>query len=234
MRHFPALLRHELRSLAHAPSTYVAGVLFLLLMAAIYYLLLSQYAAEQFNVPPGEMFFQAFWLPVLFMVPLLTMRSLAEERRMHTLETLLSAPVTTAEVILSKFLASWILYCLLWLGVMLFPVSSPFTALAARMPDAHAHAVLLGGYAFVCISGLLYIATGILSSTLTRSQLVAGILCFGVLIHPASWPKAHRHAGTRPLVRMAEGASALLRQLRASRQLHPRSHRHAPLPVLPE
>jgi ABC-2 type transport system permease protein len=100
---------------------------------------------------------------------------------MHTLETLLSAPVTTAEVILSKFLASWILYCLLWLGVMLFPVITVYGTSGADARLLMHMPVLLGGYAFVCISGLLYIATGILSSTLTRSQLVAGILCFGVL-----------------------------------------------------
>jgi ABC-2 type transport system permease protein len=180
MRHLPALLRHELRSLFHAASTYVAAVLFLLLMAAIYYLLLSQYSAEQFSVPPSELFFQAFWLPVLFMVPLLTMRSLAEERRLHTLETLLSTPVNTAEVIVSKFLASWLFYCLLWLLTLAFPL------IAIRASDVEPSllfdgAVYAGGFAYICLSGLLFIAVGILSSALTRSQLVAGMLSFGIL-----------------------------------------------------
>ncbi|MBN1403281.1 MAG: ABC transporter permease subunit [Opitutales bacterium] len=189
MRHFPALLRHELRSLMHAPSTYVASVLFLLLMAAIYYLLLSQYAAEQFSVPPTEMFFQAFWLPVLFMVPLLTMRSLAEERRLHTLETLLSAPVSTAEVILSKFAASWIFYCVLWLGTMLFPAITIYGTSGVDQRLLLDLPVLLGGFSFVCLSGLLFIAVGILSSTLTRSQLVAGMLCFCILFILLLGPK---------------------------------------------
>ncbi len=48
------------------------------------------------------MFFELFYLPVLFMVPLLTMRCLAEERRLGTIETLLTTPVTTAEVVLGK------------------------------------------------------------------------------------------------------------------------------------
>ncbi|MFA5256514.1 MAG: ABC transporter permease subunit [Opitutales bacterium] len=190
MKHLPALLRHELRSLVHSSSTYVAGVLFLLLMATIYYLLLNQYAAEEFTVPPSEMFFQAFWLPVLFMVPLLTMRSLAEERRMHTLETLLSTPVTTAEVVLSKFLASWILYCLLWLGTLSFPLLTIYgtgsgvdARLLLDLP------VYIGGYAFVCLSGLLFVSMGIMSSTLTRSQLVSGMLCFGILFILLLGPK---------------------------------------------
>jgi len=182
MKHLPALLRHELRSLFYAPSTYVAAVLFMLLMASIYLLLLSQYAAEEFSVPPSEMFFQAFWLPVLFMVPLLTMRSLAEERRMHTLETLLSAPVTTAEVILSKFLASWIFYCLLWTSTLLFPIITIYGTNAGIEPQQLLSLpVYAGGLTFVCLSGLLFVAVGILSSTLTRSQLVSGMLSFGIL-----------------------------------------------------
>jgi ABC-2 type transport system permease protein len=182
MKHLPVLLCHELRCLFYSASTYVASVLFLLLMAAIYYLLLSQYAAEEFTIPPSEVFFQTFWLPVLFMVPLLTMRSLAEERRMHTLESLLSAPVTMTEVILSKFLAAWIFFCLLWLCTLSFP----FLVSYGTGSETVLHQLLnwptyLGGYLYICLSGLLFVAVGILSSALTRSQLVAGMLSFGIL-----------------------------------------------------
>ena len=48
-------------------------------------------------------FLSSFWLPVLFMVPLLTMKCLAEERRLGTIETLLTTPVTTTEVVLGKY-----------------------------------------------------------------------------------------------------------------------------------
>jgi ABC-2 type transport system permease protein len=190
MRHFPTLLRHELRSLFFSSSTYVAAVLFLLLMAAIYYLILVQYSADEFAMPPSEMFFQTFWLPVLFMVPLLTMRSLAEERRMHTLETLLSAPVTTVEVILSKFFAAWIFYCLLWLVTLSFPLIASYgSGGTVAREELFNSAVYVGGLSYVCLSGLLFIAVGILSSTLTRSQLVAGMLSFGILFILLLGPK---------------------------------------------
>jgi ABC-2 type transport system permease protein len=182
MKHLHILLRHELRSLFYSSSTYVASVLFLLLMAAIYYLLLSQYASDEFTIPPSEVFFQTFWLPVLFMVPLLTMRSVAEERRMHTLEALLSAPVTMTEVILSKFLAAWIFFCILWLCTLSFPFIVYYgTGSEAVFDQLLSWPAYLGGYAYVCLSGLLFIAVGILSSALTRSQLVAGMLSFGIL-----------------------------------------------------
>jgi ABC-2 type transport system permease protein len=182
MKHLATLLRHELRTMFYASSTYVAAVLFLLLMAAIYYLLLCEYSADEFTVPPAEMFFQTFWLPVLFMVPLLTMRSLAEERRMHTLESLMSAPVTTAEVILSKFLAAWIFFCLLWFCTLSFPLIAYYGTGSVAVRDQLMNwPVYLGGFAYICLSGLLFIAVGILASSLTRSQLVAGMLSFGIL-----------------------------------------------------
>jgi ABC-2 type transport system permease protein len=190
MKHLATLLRHELRSLFYASSTYVAAVLFLLLMAAIYYLLLSQYASDEFTVPPSEMFFQAFWLPVLFMVPLLTMRSLAEERRMHTLEALMSAPVTTMEVILSKFLAAWIFFCLLWLCTLAFPIITYYGTGSSVVKEQLLNwPVYLGGYSYIFLSGLLFIAVGILASSLTRSQLVAGMLSSGILFILLLGPK---------------------------------------------
>jgi len=190
MRHFSTLLRHELRSLFYSSSTYVAAVFFLLLMASIYYLLLCQYSAEEFTMPPSEMFFQAFWLPVLFMVPLLTMRSIAEERRMHTLETLLSAPVTTMEVVLSKFFAAWLFYCMLWFSTLAFPLIAYYgTSGAIVRAELFSWPVYVGGLSYVCLSGLFFVAVGILSSTLTRSQLVAGMLSFGILFILLLGPK---------------------------------------------
>lgn len=190
MKHLPTLLRHELRTLFFASSTYVASVLFLLLMAAIYYILLGQYATDEYTIPPSEMFFEAFWLPVMFMVPLLTMRSLAEERRLHTLETLLSAPVTTTEVILSKFIAAWLFYCLLWIGSFAFPLISYLGTGSEEVKTMLLNwPVYSGGYIYVCLSGLLFVAVGILSSTLTRSQLVAGMLSFGILFILLLGPK---------------------------------------------
>lgn len=182
MKHFPAMLRHELRSLFFAPSTYVAGVFFLLLMAVIYHGIVRQYSRDAFTVAPAELFFQAFALPVLFMVPLLTMRAVADERRLRTLETLLSTPVTAAEVVLAKFLAAWVFYCALWLATAAFPILAAFAAsqkeVGRVLIDIPAY---VGGYLFVCLSGMLFVAVGIFSSSLTRTQLVAGMLCFGIL-----------------------------------------------------
>ena len=182
MKHFFSLLKHELRTLFFAPASYTAGFIFLMLMGFIYLLILEEFSLKAQDVLPAEMFFQLFWIPVFFMVPLITMKSFAEERRMGTLETLMTTPVTAFEVVMSKFLASYLLYCLLWALTMGFPLLVSFTldspTIMAPLLDLPTFS---GSYLFVFTSGLLFIAIGILSSSLTRSQLVAGMLCFFIL-----------------------------------------------------
>jgi ABC-2 type transport system permease protein len=178
MRHFFTILSHEIRALLFNPSTYVAAVLFLGVMGFIFAALLDDYSRAPREALPAAVFFQLFWIPVFFMVPLLTMKSLAEERRLGTLETLLTTPVTTTEVVLGKFGASYLLYLLLWGSTAGFHYVLHHYARDARLLD---FGPLIGGYAFIALSGLMFIAIGILASALTRSQAVAGILCFTVL-----------------------------------------------------
>jgi ABC-2 type transport system permease protein len=118
-----------------------------------------------------------FWLPVGLLTPLLTMHSIADERRRGTLETLLTTPVTTAEVVLAKFGASYLFYLLLWGSTASFHwVLFRF----AESPEALDPGPLIGGYAFVALCGLPYIAMGIFASSLTRSQLVAALITFAL------------------------------------------------------
>lgn len=182
MRHFWHLLTHELRVLALAPATYVAAVLFLTLEGLFFLGVLSEYAAAPQDGPPAAMFFQLFWVPVFFMVPLLTMRSLAEERRQGTLESLMTTPVTALEVVVAKFLAAYLFYVLLWTLTLGYPwlvdraLDSPLVTERLLDPGP-----LWGGYLFTFTSGLLFVAVGIFASSLTRSQLVAGLLAFSIL-----------------------------------------------------
>jgi ABC-2 type transport system permease protein len=179
MRHFFTILSHEIRGLLFSATTYIAAVLFLLVMAFFFVVMLEDYTKFPQETPPAVIFFRYFWLPVWFMVPLLTMRSLAEERRLGTLETLLTAPVSTAEVVLGKFAAAYILYLLMWGSTLGFHYVLHHYARDARLLDP---GPLIGGYLFIAVSGLLYVAVGIFASSLTRSQAVAGIVCWILLI----------------------------------------------------
>lgn len=178
MKHFFTLLSHEVRMLLVNPSTYIAAVLFLSVMGFVFTGILDSYSHAPKETSPAHVFFQLFWLPVFFMVPLLTMKCLAEERRLGTIETLLTTPVTTTEVVLGKYGAAYLLYLALWGSTGGF-----FYLLKKFSGDTHFtdYGPLLGGYLFIAISGLLFIAIGVFASSLSRNQAVAGILCFTLL-----------------------------------------------------
>ena len=179
MRHFPTIISHEIRALLYSASTYIAAVLFLFVMAFLFTMLVEEYTKSAQEAPLAAVYFQYFLIPVFFMVPLLTMRSLAEERRLGTLETLLTTSVTTAEVVLGKFFASYLLYVLMWASTLGFHFILHYYA---GDPRLLAPAPLIGGYLFIAVSGLLYIAVGIFASSLTRSQSVAAIFTFVILL----------------------------------------------------
>ncbi|MFP4203365.1 MAG: ABC transporter permease [Opitutales bacterium] len=182
MRHFLILLRHELRMLLISPSTYIAGVLFLTLMGFLYWAILRNMANSSEETLVSVQFFKVFWIPVFFVVPLLTMRSIAGERNAGTLDTLFTTPISRASVVLSKFAAAYIFYLLLWSATLCFPaIVAHFFPQTAASGDLFNPASLRGGFAFLAASGILFIAIGIFASSLTKSQLVAGMLSFAII-----------------------------------------------------
>lgn len=179
MKHFLTILSHEIRTLLFSSSTYVAAVLFVFVLGFLFAGIIEDYVLAPQEESPAVRFFQTFIIPVFFMVPLLTMKSLAEERRQGTLETLLTTPVSTGEVVLGKFGAAYFLYLLMWAATYGFHVILARSAGDARFLDP---GQLAGGYLFIAVSGMLFIALGIFTSAMTRSQAVAGILSFTLLL----------------------------------------------------
>lgn len=179
MKHFWTILSHEIRMLLVNPSTYVAAMLFLVVMGFEFTRILESYSRAAQDASPASAFFQLYWLPALFMVPLLTMRSLAEEKRLGTIETLLTTPVTITEVVLGKYAAAYLLYLSMWSATGGFFYILERFAGDPRLLDP---GPLLSGYLFVATSGLLFVAVGLLASSLARNQAVAGILCFTILV----------------------------------------------------
>jgi ABC-2 type transport system permease protein len=182
MRNFFVLLKHELRMLLISPPTYIAAVLFLGLMGFLYWAILRGMVNTPEESLPIVQFLSIFWIPVFFVVPLLTMRSIAGERSTGTLDTLMTTPTSRVAVILSKFSGAYIFYMLLWLATLSFPLLAakffPSAALSGSLLEA---APIIGGFTFLSLSGILFISIGIFASSMTRSQLVAGMLSFTTL-----------------------------------------------------
>ena len=113
----------------------------------------------------------------LFITPMLTMRLFAEEKRQGTIELLATAPLTDLQIVLGKFLAAVGLYALMIVTglVNLLPLWRYATSPPEWKP------VLTGALALLLI-GSCFIALGLFVSTLTRNQIVAGILTFCLLL----------------------------------------------------
>ena len=182
IRQLITLIRHEIRLLFISPPVYFAAVSFLLLMGFVYWAILRGLSIEPQDQSANVQFFSLFWLPVFFLVPLLSMRSLAAEKNNATLEALFSTPVPKAFIVLSKFLSAYFLYLILWFLTLSFPLIGE-NVLANQLSNQNLmhFAELTGGLTFIAITGLLFIAIGIFTSSLTRSQLVAAMLSFTLL-----------------------------------------------------
>jgi ABC-2 type transport system permease protein len=121
----------------------------------------------------GQTFF--FWLVVVFVGAVLTMRLLSEERRSGTIEVLMTAPVTEDQVVVGKFLAAMGFYIFLWLPTLSYPALLAYYSEVDWGPVASGYVGILG-------LGSLFLAAGVLASALTRSQLVAAVLTFSFLV----------------------------------------------------
>lgn len=120
-----------------------------------------------------------FWFFFLFLFPLITMRSFAEEERSGTLECLLTTPVETYHLIWSKFISRLVFYILLWIpGILVFLSFGKITDL----PTPFFNEILVTTHLFLLVLGAFFIALGCLASSLTANQIIAGILTIGFLV----------------------------------------------------
>lgn len=120
-----------------------------------------------------------FWFWFLFVFPLITMRSFAEEERSGTLETLLTAPVRTWQVVLSKYGAAFLFFCLSWLPTL---VQFHLFSWVGGYPDAWTPGEMGATYVILILMGMAFTAIGCLASALTSSQIIAGLLTLAFLM----------------------------------------------------
>lgn len=176
MSNLLAILRRELAGYFQTPVAYVFIMIFLLLSGTLSFYLGNFYEREQADLSAFFTFHP--WL-YLFLVPAISMRLWAEERKTGSIELLITLPVTVLEAVLGKFLAAWI-----FTGIALlltFPIWLTVNYLGD--PD---NGIILGAYlgSFLMAGG--FMAIGACISATTRNQVVAFILslvtCFLFLL----------------------------------------------------
>ncbi len=181
MSGFVPVFKREVFSLFVTPLAWIAITAFLAVQGLHFYSLVLHFAAQgQIAADGGPV--QAFfggtiflYMPLIFVCPLLTMRLLAEERRSGTIETLLTAPVSSTGVVLAKYGAALVAYVAMWAPTGLYFV------FISKTGDIDKR-VLATSYLAIFLVGAGYLAIGTMTSALTKSQVVAALISAMTLV----------------------------------------------------
>lgn len=195
MKNILAVLQKELRSYFVSPIAYVVLTVFLVISGYFFYNIVSIFVersmmmmmqSQQFGGTPPAMdvpslvsrnFFGVVSTVILFMLPMITMPTFADEKRRGTIELLLTSPVTNVQIILGKFLAALSFFLVMLLPTMLYHIfvyvySSPKMTFGP----------VFSGYLGLLLLGGALISLGIFISTLTENQIVAASVTFGAFL----------------------------------------------------
>ncbi len=184
MRNIWTIARRDFRAYFTSPIAYIIIAGFMGIMGWMFFWNLSQFNLQnlqhnQFNAGKMMSITDGIIRPVygnmnvifLFLVPFITMRLFAEERKQSTLQLLMTAPITLTEIIFGKFLSSFAL-----VGVMLaLTLIYPIVLFSAGNPDI---GPIVGSYLGTLLLSSCYLSLGILFSSATENQIVAGALTF--------------------------------------------------------
>ena len=161
-----AIFKKEIRSYFSSPIAYFNIIAFLLVSTWLFFWLGGFFLDNQANM--RDFFVLMPWM-FLFFAPAMTMRLWAEEKKMGTVEILMTLPIRSHEVILGKYLASFVL-----LAVMV-ALTVPVPALVFYLGNPEGGQIFTS-YIGVFLMGSAYIAIGLCASTLTENQIIAFIL----------------------------------------------------------
>jgi len=184
-----ALAAKELRVATVSPILYVVGGVFLAIVGLFFsqivtiaslqsvQMLRFQGALPQLNLTAlvFQPIFRNIHVILLLVIPLLTMRLLSEERKQKTVELLMTSPVTVAQVVAGKYLAALVLYTGLLALTLYMPLLLQFWG-AVDWPT------VLSGYLGLFLVGAVYLALGLLASSLTENQISAGVVSLGMIL----------------------------------------------------
>lgn len=189
------IARRDFRTYFTSPIAYIVIAAFVFIMGWMFYFNLQHFAMQnvqyqQFNMGKSLTITDGIIRPLygnmnvifLFLVPFITMRLFAEEKKLHTIELLMTAPVSLTEIILGKFLSSMMLLLVMLSLTLIYPVVLFFTGNPDPGPVFTSY---LGTFLLTCC----YLSLGLLFSAMTENQIVAGALTFaaGLFFWLISW-----------------------------------------------
>jgi ABC-2 type transport system permease protein len=188
VRNVLAIADKEIRSYFASPIAYIMIGLFSLLFGWFFYVYLMAFVqqSEQMMQMGGGSgtnvnqmmirgLFQNTAVIILFVMPMITMRTYSEEKRSGTIELLLTAPITDLEIIVGKFIGALALY-----GAMLL-VTMLYILILFKIGNPEWRPIV-AGYLGLLLMGGCFLSTGLFISSLTKNQIVAGFLTFATFL----------------------------------------------------
>ncbi len=188
MRVWP-VFKKEMRLYFTSPIAWVVLTIFILIAGYFFYSIFEFFAmasmqsamnpamGRDLNVTDSVLrpLFSNISVILLLLMPLVTMRLFAEERRSGTIELLLTYPVRDGAVLIAKYLAALALYVLMLVLTLVYPAIVAYFARIEWGP-------LLTGYVGLVLLGATFLAVGVFASSLTENQIIASITTFGILL----------------------------------------------------
>ncbi len=201
MRNILAVAGKELRAYFHSPIAYLVMALFAVLCGFFFYNYTAAFVVQTFrmmatgqmspNVSINEyiirpLFEGVLTVVLLLLIPLVTMRLFAEEKRSGTIELLLTSPLTDLQIILGKFLGALALYTVLMLLGFLY------IGLLFLYGNPNAKPLLGDALGLFLFGGAL-LSLGMWISTFTKNQIIAGVVAFALflLLYVFDWVNAY-------------------------------------------
>ena len=182
------IAKKDFKGYFSSPIAYVIMSVFSFIMGYMFFSILNAYVSnsmrfEQMRMGKGPNLTDHMLRPLfgnlnvvfLFLIPYITMRLFAEERKNNTIELLFTAPVRWSEIILGKYLSAFGFVLVL----LALTIPFPLALMAATSPDWSVVGLCYLGTA--CMLGI-YVAVGMWCSSLTENQIVAGGLTFGIIL----------------------------------------------------
>ncbi len=190
LHNIKTIAKREIAGYFSSPVAFVFIVIFLLLAGFFTFMVAGFFDRGESNLMP---FFT--WHPwlYLFLVPAVGMRMWSDERRLGTIELLLTMPVTPWQAIVGKFLASWAVLALALAFTFPVVVTVNYLGGATLFPPALGNAdngVILGGYIGSLLMAGAYLAISSMTSAMTRNQVVSFILAvvLSLFLILCGWP----------------------------------------------
>ena len=180
MRSAWVVMKRELGSFFVSPLAYVVLTAWLVWNGVVFWVLTEFYARNAVSsgaASPLSAFFggsSLFSIPLLVFVPILTMRLIAGERQSGTIEPLMTAPVSDASVVLGKYCAAIVMWCVLWLPTVIY-------AWIMRQHGTVDWGATAASYLGILLLGSYFMAIGLLMSALAPTQIIAAVLSFVAL-----------------------------------------------------